>query len=330
MADLSGRQPRHSARRLFATWSVVTRDRYATRIALLIVSAAAQQPGGRHRQSQSDIVEPVRLERPAGINQANSRYLFGPAKWIRFLISPPPGRASIHRDYRQQEVRIAAILSGDTALLEACDPDIYIGIAIKLGFAPPDATPELHKAVRKMFKTVVLGILYGLGAKGLALKTGLSLFEAAEILARLRAQFHRWEDFTRSVLDHAGLKLEISTCFDWRMQTPPGIKPRTVRNFPVQSCGAEILHVASILAERRGIEIIAPVHDALMAECDLARVDEVSAALDTVMGDASSIVLDGHRLPTDAQIILPGKNYYDDRGEAMWNTVTRLLKKLKG
>jgi DNA polymerase I len=266
-----------------------------------------------------------------GRNQpSNAKYIFGPAKWIRFLISPPPGRVLIHRDYKQQEARIAAILSGDVALLEACLDDIYIGIAKVLGFAPPDATPESHKPIRTMFKSVVLGILYGLAAQGLALKTGLSLFEAAEILARLRAQFFRWEDYAHSVLDHAGLKLEIGTCFGWRMQCPPGIKPRTVRNFPVQSTGAEILHAACILAERRGIEIIAPVHDALMAECDLDRVEEVSAALDEVMGDASAIVLDGHRLPTDVQIIRPGENYYDDRGEKMWDTVKRLLKKIEG
>ena len=90
-------------------------------------------------------------------------------------------------------------------------PDIYIGIAKQLGFAPPDATPESHKAVRKMFKPVMLGIIYGLGPHTLASRIGVSLFEAAEILARLRAQFHVWEDYAQSVGDHAGLELEIGT-----------------------------------------------------------------------------------------------------------------------
>jgi hypothetical protein len=34
-------------------------------------------------------------------------------------------------------------------------------------------------------------------------------------------------------------------------------------------------------------------------------------------------------LPTDKQVILPGGHYFDDRGEAMWNTVTKLLAKLE-
>jgi DNA polymerase I len=265
-----------------------------------------------------------------GRNQpSNAKFIFGPAKWIRFLITPPPGRVLIHRDFMQQEPRVAAIKSGDQALLDACDPDIYLGIAKKLGFAPPEATPETHKAVRKMFKPVGLGIIYGLGPRTLAWRIGVTLSESAEILARLHAQFHVWEEYAQSVCDHAGLKLEISTSYDWRMQCPPGIKPRTVRNFPIQSTGAEILHVACILAERRGIEIIAPVHDALMAEADVDRAEEISAALDQVMRDAASIVLQGHELPTDVQIIRPGERYYDDRGEEMWNTVHRLLQKIE-
>src|SRR5262249_6176294 len=52
---------------------------------------------------------------------SNSKFVFGPAKWIRFLIAPPAGRTLIHRDYCQQEVRIAAVLAGDAALRQACE-----------------------------------------------------------------------------------------------------------------------------------------------------------------------------------------------------------------
>ena len=66
---------------------------------------------------------------------SNSRYIFGPAKWLRMLIAPPPGLALVHRDYCQQEVRIAAVLSRDSELLQACESgDVYLGIARQLGF----------------------------------------------------------------------------------------------------------------------------------------------------------------------------------------------------
>ena len=151
-----------------------------------------------------------------------SQYVFGPAKWLRFLITPPPGRALVHRDYRQQEVRIAAVLSGDSALLHACESgDVYLGIAQQLGFLPDSLNEPERKAVRTLFKTVVLGIQYGLGFRSLAVRTGISLFEAGEILARVRARFHRFEDYAQSVRDHAGLPLEIGTPFGWYMQCPP-------------------------------------------------------------------------------------------------------------
>jgi DNA polymerase I-like protein with 3'-5' exonuclease and polymerase domains len=198
-----------------------------------------------------------------------------------------------------------------------------------LGFLHNSVTDAERGAVRVLFKTVVLGIQYGLGARSLAVRAGISLSEAYEILARLRARFHVFEAFARSVLDHAGLKLEIATPLGWYMQCPPNINPRTVRNFPVQSTGSEILHVLCILAERRGIELVASIHDAVMAEGPLSETEELSRALDQVMGDAAAVVLRGYRLPTEYQIVKPGEHYQDERGAAMWATVTRLLAKLE-
>ena len=261
---------------------------------------------------------------------SNSKYIFGPAKWLRFFITPAPARVLIHRDYCQQEPQIAAVLSGDAALLAACETgDVYLGIAKQLGLAPEDATDKTHPDIRALFKTVVLGIQYGLGAQSLATRVGISLYEAGELLARLRARFRIFEGYAGSVADHAGLQLEIGTPFGWFMQCPPGINPRTVRNFPIQSTGSEILHVTCILAERRGIEIVAPIHDAFMAEADSDRAEEVSAALDQCMRDASQVVLRGYEIRTDVQLICSGQRYFDKRGIEMWTTVMRLLNKLE-
>jgi DNA polymerase family A len=257
-------------------------------------------------------------------------YIFGPAKWIRSFITPAPGRALVHRDYSQQEACIAAVLSGDPELLAACETgDVYLGIAKQLGFAPSDATTETHGDVRTAFKTVVLGIQYGLGALTLSCRLGISVYEAAEMLARLRARYRVFEEFAACVGDYAGLNLEISTCFGWTMKCSSGMRARTIRNFPIQATAAEILHVACVLAERRGIEIIAPVHDALMAECDLRDVNDCAASLDQCMRDAAAVVLQGYPLRTDNQIILPGGYYADKRGEKMYKAVISRIAKIE-
>jgi hypothetical protein len=257
---------------------------------------------------------------------SNSKYIFGPAKWLRFLITPPLGRVLVHRDFEQQEPRIAAVVSGDKALLQACESgDLYLSIAQQLGFLRDGMNSAERKAVRALFKTVVLGIQYGLGARSLAMRAGISLSEACEILARLRARFWVFEDFSRSVLDHAGLNLELGTQFGWHMLCPSGTNTRTIRNFPIQSTGSEILHVLCVLAERRGIKLVAPIHDAVLAEGDLDEAEGLSRALDQVMSDAAAVVLRGNRLPTGVQIVRPGERYFDERGEAMWTTVVKLL-----
>jgi hypothetical protein len=37
----------------------------------------------------------------------------------------------------------------------------------------------------------------------------------------------------------------------------------------------------------------------------------------------------GYELPTDVQMVRPGERYFDERGEAMWKTVTGLVAKLE-
>ena len=55
-----------------------------------------------------------------GRNQpSNSKFIFGPATWLRSLIRPEPGMALAYVDFSSQEMGIAAALSGDPALLEA-------------------------------------------------------------------------------------------------------------------------------------------------------------------------------------------------------------------
>jgi hypothetical protein len=261
---------------------------------------------------------------------SNSEYIFGPAQAFRFLISPPPGRALIHRDYCQQEVRIAAVLSRDTALLAACEAgDVYLGIAQQLGF-----TPETHPGLRELFKVVVLGMLYGLEAQSLALLANIGPHEAGEILARLRARFCKFEDYCAAVVDHAGLHQHLATNFGWTVDTPPGTSPRTMRNWPIQSCGSSILQCVAILAEDRGIPIVAPIHDALVAEGPIEDIDDISAELDRVMREASAIVLQGYEIPTDlGQVspsldkgpIRPGERFFAKRGLRMWNLINRLI-----
>src|SRR5262249_33306323 len=105
-----------------------------------------------------------------GRNQpSNTRSIFGPSTWLRSLIAPGPGWAVAYIDWSQQELAIAAALSGDERMKEAYrSGDFYLTFAKLAGAVPPDATKQTHEAERDQFKVLALGVLYGLSADGLA------------------------------------------------------------------------------------------------------------------------------------------------------------------
>jgi DNA polymerase I len=83
---------------------------------------------------------------------SNSKFIFGPSVWLRGLIKPPPGHAIAYIDWVQQEVGIAAVLSGDAALLEAYKSgDVYLSFAKQAGAMPADATKATHGPQRELW-----------------------------------------------------------------------------------------------------------------------------------------------------------------------------------
>jgi hypothetical protein len=93
----------------------------------------------------------------------------------------------------------------------------------------------------------------------------------------------------------------------------------------MQANGAEMLRLACCLATERGIEVCAPVHDAVLISAPLERLETETAAMKTAMAEASRIVLDGFELSTDVSVVRHPDRYADPRGADMWDTVMRLL-----
>src|SRR5262249_60458034 len=101
--------------------------------------------------------------------------------------------------------------------------------------------------------------------------------------------------------------------------------PRSLRNFPMQANGAEMLRLACCLATERGIEVCAPVHDALLVEGPADAIQEVVARTQGAMREASELVLGGFALQADAKVVRHPSRYMDEGGRAMWDTVMALL-----
>ncbi len=93
----------------------------------------------------------------------------------------------------------------------------------------------------------------------------------------------------------------------------------------MQANGAEMLRLACCLATERGIEVCAPIHDAVLIAAPLYRLDEDVAAMREAMREASSVVLDGFELLSDVKTVCYPDRYEDGRGAGMWALVMGLI-----
>jgi DNA polymerase I len=259
---------------------------------------------------------------------SNSKYIFGPAVWLRSLIKPPEGYGLSYIDFEQQEFGIAAALSGDPLMAAAyLSGDPYLEFAKQAGAAPQDATKQTHAALRELFKTCALAVQYGMGERGLALRVGQPPAVARDLLKAHRetyCQFWKWSD---RVVDYAVITGHLYTTFGWNLQLAAGVNPRSVRNFPMQANGAEMLRLACCLATEGGVEVCAPVHDAVLICAPLSRLEQDVAATQAAFAEASRVVLNGFELRSEAKIVRWPDRYSDARGQRMWEVTMGLVEK---
>jgi hypothetical protein len=284
-------------------------------------------PDGRNRFMSSPFGSKSGRNTPS-----TSKSVFGPSRWIRSLIKPDPNRALAYVDWSSQEIGIAAALSGDQRMLDAyLDGDFYLATAKLAGAVPPDATKISHAKERHLFKTVCLGVQYGMGSRGLADRLGTSLFQARELLGMHRAvypTFWRWSD---SLIDNAYDASSIHTVHGWRMYTGTGGQTHelTLRNWPMQSNGGDMLRLACAYAHEAGIGLVATVHDAVMIESEISDLDDAVKTMQRCMADASDNVLKGVRLKSGVEAVKYPDRYMDERGATMWSRVNAVVNRLE-
>jgi hypothetical protein len=259
-------------------------------------------------------------------NQPSStKFVYG-GRWWRSLIRPPEGYALAYLDFEQEEFAIAAYLSKDPAMIhdyEAGDP--YLGMGKSVGLIPKDGTKASHPLERNMCKTLNLAILYGMGAESLSHKLKCSEDRAQEILDRLKEVYHVYFAWSASFVEEGRRVGWVGTPYGWRLLTT-GQSTRSLQNFPMQARGADILRVACILLEEARIEVVAPVHDAVLVQAKLDTFNEVTEQSVKLMVKASELVL-GHPLRVEkGQEVLYPSNYVAEKGgDAMWQKIRGML-----
>ena len=194
---------------------------------------------------------------------------------------------------------------------------------------PKNATKSSHADARQLFKQCVLGIQYGMEAKTLAFRIGQPEIVARELLRAHRETYKAFWKWSDAAVDYAMLGHALHTVFGWPIRVGEKSNPRSLRNFPMQANAAEMLRLACCLAIERGIEVCAPVHDAILICAPIDRIDDDVIAMRAAMAEASRVVLSGFEIRTDAHIVRYPDRYMDNRGTVMWGRAMRLLEQFE-
>lgn len=212
-----------------------------------------------------------------------------------------PGHMLLSVDYSQIELRIAAHMSGDQAMLDAfrAGQDIHATTAAAIYDVPLE---QVTKEQRRHAKAINFGLIYGMSAFGLAAGTDLTLAEAENFVRDYFIHFPRVKEYLDGIRRLAAQQGYVETLLGRRRYFPnlknppnPQIRAREEReaiNAPIQGTAADILKLAMIRLPgelgKAGLQakMLLQVHDELLLECPKEELHETARLVRGVMENA--------------------------------------------
>ncbi|MBB1556740.1 hypothetical protein HG443_003130 [Candidatus Saccharibacteria bacterium] len=212
---------------------------------------------------------------------------------IKRAFIAPAGRVLVNADYAQFELRLAAALAGDQALIRAFDDptnDVHTMTAAEAyGITPAEVTPEQ----RRHAKVINFGILYGMSPHGLAEATDMNLSEAREFIDKYFRARQLIRDYQAKVIEQAKEDGYVQTLLG-RRRPVPGLRSsnamvreatkRAAINLPVQGTEADLMKMAMLkIEEITGASQIMQVHDSIMVECNEVEAERIASEMKRIM-----------------------------------------------
>jgi DNA polymerase-1 len=222
---------------------------------------------------------------------------------VREAFIAPPGHVLMSADYSQIELRIMAHISGDPALTRAFAEgiDVHRATASEV-FGVPVA--DVSSEQRRYAKVINFGLIYGMGAFGLASNLGIEQKAAKDYIDKYFARFagvKRYMDETKAKAHDQGY---VETLFGRRIWLPEiqgGNGPRRsgaerqAINAPMQGTAADLIKLAMLAVqktlddERRASRMVMQVHDELVLEVPEAELAWAREAVPRLMAGVASL-----------------------------------------
>ena len=222
---------------------------------------------------------------------------------VREAFIAPPGHKIVSADYSQIELRIMAHISGDPGMTRAFADGIDIHRATASEVFGVHAA-EVSSEQRRYAKTINFGLIYGMGAFGLAQSLGIEQKAARDYIDRYFARFagvKRYMEETKARAAEVGF---VETLFGRRITLPEirgGNGPRRsgaerqAINAPMQGTAADLIKLAMIAVQRaldtqaKATLMIMQVHDELVFEVPDAEVEWVRSEVPRLMAGVAQL-----------------------------------------
>ena len=222
---------------------------------------------------------------------------------VREAFVAPAGSLIVSADYSQIELRIMAHISGDEALLRAftAGEDVHKATAAEV-FGVELA--QVSADQRRSAKVINFGLIYGMGAYGLAKSLGIDNTAAKNYIQRYFERFagvKQYMDDTRAMAKEKGY---VETVFGRRLQlagiqnakgaTLAGLE-RAAINAPMQGTAADLIKLSMVAVQKaldgqgKATKMIMQVHDELVFEVPEAEVDWVKTEVPRLMAGVAEL-----------------------------------------
>jgi DNA polymerase-1 len=211
-------------------------------------------------------------------------------------------------DYSQIELRLMAHLSGDETLLESFrnGEDVHRRTAAEILDISPN---EVTEDDRRRAKTINFGIMYGMGAYGLASRLGISVESAQNFISAYFARYPKVNEFIARTISEAHQNGYVITLLNRRRYLPELVNSnrnirefgeRTAVNTPIQGTAADMIKIAMIrIAEklRSGkwqAKMILQIHDELVFDVPENEAERLSKVVQSEMEGAIKLSVPIH------------------------------------
>ncbi len=213
---------------------------------------------------------------------------------IREAFVPEKGNVFVSADYSQFELRLAAVLAGDTELIEDFngDVDIHTKTASDVYGIPME---KVTKNQRRDAKVINFGVLYGMGPHALAQNTGMTFGDAKKFIDMYFELRKPIRQFIDSTLEKAKTEGFVATFHGRRRPTPDvnssnfmvrEAAKRAAANMPIQGTEADLMKLAMIQVDEKmgslGTQVL-QIHDSILVECPKENADKISKILKETM-----------------------------------------------